>query len=66
MTRGELADVLGLKESYLQAHWQKAVKAQKNRGVELYKIGRGEDANYGVKLPWEYEVAWSVDELEMF
>ena len=65
MSRSELADVLGVKESYLQSHWQKALAAQQKQGIKIIKVGRGEKAQYGIKFPWMYDMAWSIDEVEL-
>lgn len=65
LKRNELASVLGVSDSYLQAHWQKALAAQKKQGIEIMKVGRGEKAEYGIKYPWESEFIWDTDMLGM-
>lgn len=65
MTSEELGEVLHLKESYIRNHWTRIVKTYKKRSIFLYKVGRGDEANYGIKLPWEPEVIFDVDALEM-
>lgn len=64
MKRGELASILDVTDSYLKNHWQKALTAKKKQGIELYKVGRGEDAVYGIKYPWESEIIWDTDCIE--
>ena len=67
MSIGELADVLGLKESYLQNHWTRVVRTREKDGILFKKIGRGENAKYAVHFPWmvEDDYAWTIDEVEM-
>lgn len=62
---GELASLLGVTEPSLRAHWGRIKASQEKQGVFLYKRGRGEEAEYGIKYPWEYEVIWDTDELSM-
>lgn len=63
MSSQELADYLGIKESYLRSHWRDIVKSNARMGVELYKRGRGADAEYGVKGWGMREVCWDFDDL---
>lgn len=65
MKSGELAELLNVSENSMKAHWVRFCKAQEKQGVFLYKLGRGENAEYGVKFPWESDVVWNVDELEI-
>ena len=65
MSSDELADVLQLKESYIRSHWPRIVESYEKQNIKLYKLGRGAAANYGVQMPWDNEIVWSVDALEM-
>ena len=66
MTVEELGDVLDLKPSYIKSHWTRIVENQKKKNIYLYKIGRGENTNYGIQMPWETEPVWNTDSLEMY
>ena len=63
MSSQELADYLQIKESYLRSHWRDIVKSNAKVGVELYKRGRGQQAEYGVKGWGMEEVCWDFDYL---
>jgi hypothetical protein len=63
MSSQELADYLQIKESYLRSHWRDIVKSNAKVGVELYKRGRGPQAEYGVKGWGIEEVCWDFDYL---
>lgn len=55
----DLADELGLKESYLKSHWALIQQRYKyNLNIELVKIGRGEKADYGIKSYGDKEIRW--------
>lgn len=55
----ELADELGVKESYLKAHWTDVVKRYDGYGIQLVKMGRGEKAEYGIKYLLDKEVRFT-------
>ena len=63
MTSFELANILQIKETYLRSHWQDIVKSNAKAGVELYKRGRGQYAEYGIKAWGMTEVCWDFDDL---
>lgn len=65
MTSEELGDVLQLKESYIRSHWPRIVNTYEKQNIKLYKMGRGANASYGVQMPWDSEICWDVDALEM-
>lgn len=65
MMSDELAEVLHIKESYIRAHWPRIVNSYEKQNIKLFKIGRGESANYGIQMPWDDEIIWSTDALEM-
>lgn len=60
MTSEELADYLGMEEKHLRKHWIQVINSYNKRGIELYKLGRGISARYGVKVPWESNVVWNI------
>jgi hypothetical protein len=64
LTSGELANYLGIKETYLRSHWQEIIKSNARAGVELYKRGRGATAAYGIKGWGMTEVCWDYEELK--
>ena len=63
MTREELAEELMLSPSYLLNHWPKVVRVRAAVGIELYKIGRGDNAQYGIKSYGDEEIRWEKKEL---
>ena len=65
MSVDELGEVLQLKSSYIKTHWNVIVSRQEKRGVKLYKVGRGDSAQYGIQFSWDDEPVWSVDAIEM-
>ena len=65
MTISELGEVLNLKESYIRTHWPRIVKSYKKQNIELHKVGRGENARYGIKMPYDEDVVFDVDALEI-
>ena len=65
MTSEELGDVLRLKESYIRTHWPRIVRTYEKQDIKLYKRGRGQNADYGVKFPWDISPVWDTDELEI-
>lgn len=65
MTSEELALVLSIKESYLKKHWRQIIELNARKGIRLIKIGRGDDAVYGVFFPWFKDIIWNVDELDI-
>lgn len=62
MTREELADYLGMEENYLLKHWTQVTNNYNKRGIDLYKLGRGISARYGIKVPWESNVVWNIED----
>lgn len=63
MTSVELANVLGIKETYLRSHWQDIIKSNARAGIQLYKKGRGAAADYGIK-GWDMkETCWNYEEM---
>ena len=64
MTSAELAEYLGIKETYLKSHWQEIIKSNAKAGIELYKRGRGAAAQFGVKGWGMKEVCWDAEELK--
>ena len=65
MTCAELGELLKLKDSYIKTPWNRVADSYERRGYRLYKVGRGDEAMYGIKVPWQAEIVWNVDELEM-
>ena len=65
MTCAELGELLKLKDSYIKTHWNRVADSYERRGYRLYKVGRGDEAMYGIKVPCQAEIVWNVDELEM-
>lgn len=63
MTREELANYLGMEENYLRGHWTQVINNYNKRGIELYKLGRGISARYGIKVPWESKVIWNAADI---
>ena len=64
MTSQELANVLGIKETYLRSHWQDIIKSNAKAGIQLYKKGRGAVADYGIK-GWDMrETCWNYEEMK--
>lgn len=55
----ELANELGLKESYLKSHWALIVKRYDGYGIKLVKLGRGKLSNYGIKSYNDSEVRFT-------
>lgn len=60
MTRDELGMVLGLKPSYIKYHWPRIKQTYAGRGIKLIKLGRGEDSQYGMKLPDDEDWRWDI------
>lgn len=58
MTSKELAKELGIKETYLINQWKKNVERYGKIGITLVKIGRGENAKYGIKSYGDYEIRY--------
>lgn len=54
MTAADLANELGIKESYMKSQWTTIVKRYEKYGIILVRKGRGERANFGIKA-WEDE-----------
>lgn len=59
MNTVEMADMLGIKPSYLKSHWNKIKADRATMGLEMMKLGRGDSARYGIRLPGEKEWRWS-------
>lgn len=66
MTSAELASVLNLKETYLRKHFPYIVSTYKRMNVEIYKNGRGKNAEYGYKGYGMTDVAWKVEEVPFY
>ena len=66
MTSFELAEEMGVKESYLKKHWNEIVRSYARRDVILVKAGRGSDARYGIKWPSDKDVRFEPKEDEYF
>lgn len=58
MTLEELGIEFVYKPSYLKKHWTRVKKYMESKGIELIKVGRGDTAQYGIKLWNEDEVRW--------
>lgn len=61
MTLEQLAEELKLKPSYLQKHWKQVSLRQREKGTRLAKIGRGQQANYGIKFEWDEKMRFTVE-----
>ena len=59
MTRQELANELKLKDSYVGNHWTRIKASHEKMGIHLYKRGRGEKAEHGIRYFDEEKVRWS-------
>ena len=64
MTSAELANVLGIKETYLKSHWQDIIKSNAKAGIELYKKGRGAAADYGIRGWGMTAVCWNYEDVK--
>lgn len=62
MTSLELANELGIKESYLRSHWRNIVASNERIGITLVKMGRGSEANYGIKSYGDKEIRFTQKE----
>lgn len=58
MTREQLAEELGMKESYLQKHWAEIVRRFDKMGIQIVKINREPNARYGIKSYDDKEIRW--------
>lgn len=58
MLLSELAAELGLSENYLRNQWALLVKRYESYGIELVKLGRGKNADYGIRKFMEDEIRW--------
>ena len=58
MTALELAEELGISETYLRNHWPRIVRNRAETGVILMKRGRGDSAQYGIKNYGDEDVRW--------
>ena len=61
MTSAELAEVLGISETTVKTKWQRTRKRKEKSNVYLIKLGVGENADYGIKLPQEDEYIFDRD-----
>lgn len=61
MTSAELAEVLGISEITIKTKWQRTRKAKEKSNVYLVKLGVGENADYGIKLPQEDDYIFDRD-----
>lgn len=64
MTMEQIAGVLGYKESYVKTHWRRIVNVNEKQGIKLFKVGRGDEAIYGIQYPWDQAPAWSLDDVD--
>ena len=54
----ELAEELGIKESYLKSHWALIVRRYDKYGIILAKRGRGSIADFGIKNFGDKDIRW--------
>ena len=64
MTSAELAAELRIKETYLRSHWQRIVESNERAGITLVKMGRGENAAYGIKGYGDDNIRWEKRDIE--
>ncbi len=60
MTRAEIAQELGVSESYVRGHWQEIVRLNARINITLVKLGIGEKARYGIKSYGDNELRWTL------
>lgn len=58
MTALELAEELGISETYLRNHWQRIVKNRAEIGITIVKRGRGNAASYGIQNYGDETIRW--------
>lgn len=58
MTLEELCDELGISVPYAKSQWANIRATRAKQGLYLYKIGRGDKAQYGVRKHGEEKVRW--------
>lgn len=58
MTLIELCDELGISVAYAKSQWANIRATRAKQGLYLYKIGRGDKAQYGVRKHGEEKVRW--------
>lgn len=58
MTLQELCDELGISVAYARNQWASVKATRAKNGLYLYKIGRGDRAQYGVRKHGEEKVRW--------
>jgi hypothetical protein len=62
MTAAQLANELGIKESYLKSQWTTIVERYAKRDIKLVRKGWGKTASFGIK-DWEDEkIRWEAKE----
>lgn len=58
MTLVELCDELGISVAYAKSQWANIRATRAKQGLYLYKVGRGDKAQYGVRKHGEEKVRW--------
>jgi hypothetical protein len=58
MTITEICEELGVSENYLRKQWAAIRATRAKHGLYLYKVGRGDSAQYGVRRQGEEKVRW--------
>ena len=58
MTLVELCNELGISVAYAKSQWANIRATRAKQGLYLYKIGRGDKAQYGVRKHGEEKVRW--------
>lgn len=58
MTLQELCDELGISVAYAKNQWANIRANRAKYGLYLYKIGRGDSAQYGIRRHGEEKVRW--------
>lgn len=48
MTREEMAAELKISVHYLEHHFPRICESNRKKGIELWKIGKGKNAKYGI------------------
>ena len=61
MTLNELAAELGLSPCYLRSQFSIIRRRLFDRGIDIYKIGRGKYANYGIRNYEDINIRWEPD-----
>lgn len=48
LTREELSAELGISENRILRHWREVCNSYERIGIKLIKVGKGENAEYGI------------------